>query len=140
VSDLTAVLLVVLLGAYALLLGFVALMFRLGRFTLLPGERTRLIGVAGFGLTVSLLMPFIAPFMPTGIGFGVILLVGSLALFAIAVFQSRHRGRLSDSSAAEVAERERRRAFMRTGRFMGLTFAFVVAMVVWATAVVILTR
>jgi hypothetical protein len=134
----TPVLILVTLGGVLLLLSaFVWLLYRLGGFHLTTRERRTWVIIGAALLVWVVILAFVGP-LPPSVS---LLLSAGVIGFAVWAWRSgRFRlERVPPDSREEVA---RRREWMRThpGLLIGLGSAFTVLMVVWALAVVLVTR
>ena len=124
----------ILVGVLAIGAAWAVVIYRVGRFHLMPGETGRQIRNLLFGLAVAVAIPFLAVQLPAEL-----VAVGAVvATIALLLYGRRSRASveqvMSGRSAEDRAESERRMAFLRSRQGRTLLLATIVSMVLWAVA------
>jgi hypothetical protein len=129
----TAIGITLLVGVVAIAEAVGALMYRVGRFSLMPGELRRLALNGAIGLAIAIAFPFLTQFFASSaqlvLGLIVLASVGYLLLT-----RGRRARILQERSPEGLAELERRTTFLRSRRGRWLFVAMFLGMLLWSVA------
>jgi hypothetical protein len=129
-----------LLSTIPLVAIFVALTYRAGEFTLLPGEPGKIL--AGFVIGYAIVVGFfvLLAVLPPTLDFVLVLVAAVATIGSLPIVQRRQEEFVRDQPPEQRAELERRGAFFRTGRGRAVVVAFGIVLIVWATTLGVLFR
>jgi hypothetical protein len=124
-------------GVVAIAGAFEVAMYRVGTFSVLPGELSRLALNFAIGLVLAVALPFLSQLFPSSFS----LLIGLLVVASlgyVVLTRGRRARMLQERSPQERAELERRVTFLRSRRGVVLFAGMFLSMVVWSVAATLL--
>ena len=134
-DESTVLSVITLVGVVAIIQGFTVLTYRVGGFSLIPGEKGRLARGAFIALLLALALPFLLPLTASNDLVPVALAVAGLGYLWLT--RARRARLLEERSASERDEIQNRVTFMRSGTGIILLVGMIASMVLWSLALVI---
>jgi hypothetical protein len=132
----TIVSLITVVGLAFIIQAFEILMYRVGDFSLQPGESGRLIRRTAILLAMAVAFPFVLKLIPSRDAFLIILSIAFIAYLLLT--RGRRARQFQQRPAEERAELERRVAFMRSRPGVGLLVAMMISLIIWTIGVVVI--
>ncbi|MGH2483265.1 MAG: hypothetical protein ACRDE9_02270 [Candidatus Limnocylindria bacterium] len=129
-----------LLSIVPFLVVFGAVAYRVGNFSLLPGEPLKILYSFGFGFLAVLGIIVVLEALPPAAD-SVVFLIGALAsIGSFPLLRRRQEQYIRNLPPDQRAEAEKRAAFFRSGRGRALFVAFGIGLVIWAATIGIIVR